>query len=320
MKVAGSLLLATICLFACQHEPASLAPAWSERHEVSTASSLRLTYELEADISLLLKVMPFEAEFEVLSHNPKSLSGEQRSRIPYLRIGPVYRVIPDSSDAQELMVEIKTVHATDRASVTIEAFVLSENNANDIQRAKAFQLYSQAIESADSEDSDLWAIRIAGLKEAAEIFDGLGMTEEKLWSEYLGAYFTYFPIYNLSKAIAITRRVQDEAAAVDLDQIVLAAMQLRANAMIERDDADSPAEAEVKFAQAELLFDEVVEFAQSLDMRFEAAWAINGKGIGYFYQDRVEEALEQYEKALPMARELEDRYFVSLVGGNIALA
>lgn len=316
---AGALAIWIIA--ACTPELQPL-PAISISSETVTPDDKHREYQFSVDTAndLLIEVTGFESEFKVLSQNDGPNQPALVSRIPYLRTGPVYQLLPASANSTERHVVVQADHETNRARTQVKVFELTEHSSAEKKRVQAFRLYSQAIAYTESETPEVWLPRLAALRQAAVIFSDLGMIEQKLWSEFLVAYFTYFPIYNYRESVKIAGRVQKEAESAGLDEIALMAMQIKAQAMLERDAADSPEAAREKHTQAQLLLDDAMKLAGSLDMQFEAAWAINGKGIGFYYQGDPLLALEQYEEAFVMATELQDGYFINMIRMNMALA
>ena len=280
---------------------------------------LSFSIDQPANSTLLIDTYGFETELKVALVEPDVTASSVTYQIPYLRTVHFFSLVESTSTMRQLVIELWPIHKTNRSTVHVDVLALNSGNSAQEKRIRAFRLYSQAIESTDSEDSEVWEPRVANLRQAAELFDSLGMFEEKLQAELLTSHFTYFPLYRYREAIDIALRVEAQAKELGLTKIQLMAMQLRAQAMIERDDEDSVEETMVKSAQAQLLLDDVVDLATNLDMQFEAAWAINGKGIAYYYQDHFPAALEQYELALPRARALGDVYLLNLIRGNIAL-
>lgn len=273
-----------------------------------------------ADRDLLIEVSGFESEFKVSAYTDDSRQPVQISRIPYLRAAPVYQVVTPASSRSEIRLAVEADHETRRAEIRVRAFELPTETLAEKRRAEAFRLYSQAIAYTESEAPEHWQPRIAALEDAARLFSAVGMTEQKLWSGFLAAYFTYFPMYDYRESIRLAKSVAEEADAAGFDEIALMAVQIQAQALLERDDADLPEAAREKSEQAQQLLDRAALLADSLGMSYEAAWALNGKGIGFYYRADSLEALSQYEKALVLAEQLEDDYFINMVRANMALA
>ena len=185
--------------------------------------------------------------------------------------------------------------------------------------AQAYRHYSNGIQSTDSEAVELWRGRIGELQRAASFFRRVGFEEQALWSEFLVAYFTYFPVGEFQSASEMAQNIQVQTRETGMPQLELMATQLKGQAMIERNESDSPELAAAKLERAQQVFKQSAELAERRGNRFEHAWAINNRGIAYYYQGLFKEALNQYTQVLPMALDLQDAYLVNLALGNIAL-
>ena len=184
---------------------------------------------------------------------------------------------------------------------------------------EAYGAMESALKLEYSESFEIWQPKVAALLQSAESFKSNGLVEDSLWAKFYAAYFSYYPLYQSLEAIRLSNEVYEEATRLGFDRVALAAKQNLAYTLIERDEADTPEESIRKHNDAQIAFDEAIQLARELEMDFQVAWNINGKGIGYFYQDRYEDALEHYDIALELAIALEDYSFISQVVQNRAL-
>lgn len=268
--------------------------------------------------SLLIRVEGYETAFE---SSLSSADGSHLSvaRLPYLRVGPVFHVIELLPGEGPLSISIIPDYVTRNSFITVRVYTLPNATKLDARRISAFKYYGQAVQSTNDESPELWTQRAEYLRSAASGFEQSGDTELQLWSEYLAAYFHYFPLGELKTAIELARQTQAQARKFDQPLIELMALQLEGQVLIERDRNDSAEQAEEKFQQAQKALQLAIAKAAELGMAYEQAWAINTRGIGYFNQDRYTEAEQQYRQALAISLELEDRYLVQSIKGNLAL-
>lgn len=313
------LLIQFILLSACQ--PAPLEPVllqFKQSVPISANSPVTLAFETGDSGSLLIQVTGFEVEFEsrILDAHGQILNA---ARLPYIRTGPVYQLLEANQVSGEGEVKVSAIHLTKNAVVSIKVFRLPSGGRVNRLVEQAYRLYSNSVQSTNSEAVDLWRQRVNELHQAADLFRKTGLEEKALWSEYLGAYFTYFPVSEHQSASDLAHAVQVSASDTGLEELELMALQLQGQVMIERGASDAPATAAVKLKKAQQLLRKSAERADQLGMRFEQAWAVNNRGVAYFYQDLLDEALEQYQQVLAIALELQDDYLANLAHGNIAM-
>jgi len=267
---------------------------------------------------LLIRVEGYETAFEsrVLAGDGQELSV---ARLPYLRAGLVFHVLELDPDDGPLTVSINPVHVTSNSLINIRIFALTGESRRDAARTRAFESYTQAIQSTDDESPETWTERVAYLRSAAAGFERSGDLEEELWANFLEAYFHYFPLADYQAAIAQAQQVQGRARHTGHRLIELMALQLEGQALIERQHEDAPGAARVKQVQAQTVLEQAAILAGELDMSFEQAWAVNTRGMGYYYQDQYAQAEGHYREALEISQSLGDEYLHRMISGNLAL-
>jgi CHAT domain-containing protein len=285
---------------------------------ISEENPLSLSFQASGTGPILVHVSANEAEFEsrIIDALGRSLN---EARLPYIRTGPVYQLLDADQHTGQIEIQVSVIHHTKAANISIQIYKLPQEGRADQKMEQAYRHYSNSIQSTDSEATELWRGRLLELQKAASLFRQIGMQEQALWSEFLGANFSYFPLYEFQSAIGVARKIQTQARDAGFPLLELMATHLEGQALIERDDSDSPESAADKFNRAQLVLRESADLALELGMRFEQAWAINTLGIGHYYQDSPKKALEKYQQVLQIAYELQDAYLLNLVGGNIAL-
>lgn len=286
---------------------------------VSGKNPVTLSFEASGAGPLLVHVAGFEAELEsrILDSHGRTVNV---ARLPYMRTCPVYQLLAGGEAGGRIEVQVSAIHQTKNATVTIRVYQLPTRGRVNRLAEQAYRLYSDSIQSTRSEAIDLWRERADGLQQAANLFRKAGLEEQALWSDYLAAYFTYFPVSEYQPAVESAQAIRLSAGEAGLQALELAAVQLQGQALIERDTADTPARAAAKLNEARHLFQRATELAERRGAAFEQAWAVNNLGLTYFYMDLPDEALEQYRRVLHTAIDLEDDFLTSLARGNIAMS
>lgn len=271
---------------------------------------------------LLVSVEGFEVDFEssVLSERGEPLSV---ARLRHIRQGPVFHVIEgrpeDQPGDQPLKVVVRPGQLTRNARITARLFELPVESRRDAARIEAYKTLEAATQSTADESAELWRERAAMLQSAAAGLARAGAVEAQLWAEYLAGYAHYFPLAEYGQAAAIAKALRPRAREYGYPEIELMAAQLEGQVLIERDDGDTPDQARDKAERAQIVLQFASDLAAQLGYRFEQAWALNSRGIGYFYQDRYDKAEQKYQQALEIALGLRDSAFQNQVRGNLAL-
>jgi len=268
--------------------------------------------------ALMIQIEGYETEFESQLVNSEGTTSST-GRLPYIRTGPILHLVDTASAGGASRLLLIPEDVTKNSSITVKVIALTNDSSRDQARIQAIKDYESATQSTDDESPELWTRRVALLHSAATRFARAGDTELHLWAEFLEAYFTYFPLAHNDQALELARKTRKKAVKTQHAQIELMALQLEGQILIERNKSDSPEQAFTKFSEAENVLQLAISKAYELGMSFEAAWAMNNQGIGYFNQDRFTEAEQHYSQALDLALDLEDGYLEQLVRGNLAL-
>ena len=313
------ICMMAVMLVACQKSGTHLELVISEQiNSPSPGTSHTLHVDQSAGELLLVRLSGFETEFRA-GLNAEGISSQPVSTW-YLRLPPLFLLMPESEFDRSLEVVIEPLNTTSNASVSMQVFRWIGSDAESSMLIEAFSLYQSAMEVTDSEAREVWQPRVEKLRQAADYMAELDMLEESLWASSMHAFFHYYPLYDNSAAIELSGELFEQAIQGDFDEIALMNLSTKAQAMLERDSDDSVEETLRKQREAQGLFAEAIELADQAGLYFERAWAINNRGIGYYYLDEPAEALVWYEQALEEARELDDPYFLNLVRGNLILA
>lgn len=312
-------LVQLIFLTACQLEPSAPILLQSKHFSsISAENPVTLSFQASGTNPVLVHVFGNEAEFEsrIIDAQGRVIN---EARLPYIRTGPVYQLLMVDQQTGPIEVQVTVIHQTKAANISIQVYQLPQQGRADQLIKEAYRHYSNGIQSTDSEAMELWRHRLVEFQQAASLFRQAGMEEQALWAELLEANYSYFPLFEFQSAVALAREVQRQARNTGFTVIELMATQLEGQALIERNDSDSPETSEGKFNTAQQVLNQSKNLAEDLGMLFEKAWAINTLGIGHYYQDSPDKALEQYRQVLKIAFKLKDTYLLNLVGGNIAL-
>jgi len=316
-------LLVSIFLFslsACKYEASDRQLLFSRSFEsLAPNTPVSIRFQQTANSRLLVAVSGYEVEFEARVHEA-SVNILSTTLTPYLRLAPHYLVVEASEVSRELKVEVLPLHRTRNATVVVKIFDLPAWSRADDLLAEAYQLYSESIQTTDDESKDVWSSRVEKLHQAARQFDITGMEKDRLWAESLASYLTYYPLMDNTTAITQSRDLHKIANSLGYPVVALMNLHTEGQALIERQPGDSLEVSTRKQDLAQERFEQAARLAGELGFEFERSWATNNSGIGFYYSDRLEEALAKYRQALEMATALGDDFWLSLVVGNLALA
>lgn len=317
--IASLAVMVVAVSAACQPESVALEPlADYTFSDLTPHQAVGFDLPEGQDAKLLVRVEGYEVAFEssVVARSGETLSV---ARLPYLRAGPVFHVIESQAADGRAKVLIQPTNLSQNSKLTTNVYELPENSGQHFARIDAYKAYEAATQSTEDESPDIWRARLALLRTAASGFERAGAFEEQLWAEYLEGHVRYFPLAQYGKAANMARSVQKQAARRGQSLIELMATQLEGQALLERGEGDSPEIAQEKAGRAQQVLQRAADLAEALGYRYEQAWALNSRGIGYFYQDLYAEAEQQYRQALAIAKALEDGGLQKQLRGNLAL-
>ncbi|MEJ8566002.1 CHAT domain-containing tetratricopeptide repeat protein [Elongatibacter sediminis] len=245
--------------------------------------------------------------------------------VDFLRTAPVWHLLEPATGetaapGNSLRLEIRTIHALADRQVHITRYALDASTRSGAAQLEAWREFTRGLQYTEGEAAEAWEPRLAALQAASRAFSRLGLRHEALWSRYFHAYFAYYPLYRYSEALADVEDIIEEAASLDDPRLLLLAHQLSGQIRIEREADADPARALADYERAQQAFTRARRIAEETENAFELIWATNNSGITWHYQDRPEEALEQYARALERSMQGGDSYLVYLIGTNMAVA
>ncbi|MGK2925159.1 MAG: CHAT domain-containing protein [Lysobacterales bacterium] len=271
------------------------------------------------DIALVVRVDIPEAEFGLRVLGPET-AVIKSSRVPGRRIGPVYQFIDAVDLPRQLMIEVTPGRAVERSAIGLEVLQFAAGDRNGAVLSRAYRMFSLGIESAPSDDTTTWAMKAYSLRNAAELFDQLGMEEMRLWSEYFAAHLVLHRLDDVLAAAELSREIREGAARAGFAQIGLAARILEGESLLRRMDATPAGSTAIDHRALHELLQDTVELAQSLDLASETGRALYRDGLVFEHQGEPRQALERYRDALDVIAQGGDSDLLNQVRATAAVA
>lgn len=246
--------------------------------------------------------------------------------LDYLRSIPHYHLIEAASGsgtgAAGKSIVVKAVQSRAGAGLVVR-FLQLPTHGNHAAVLSAWKDLIRGLQHIDHLDSRDWSASQALMESAQLEFDSLGLENPALWAGYFSAYYLYFPLYSYAEAstrvLELLKTLESQAGTGDRIVLRILAHQLAGQIQMEsasREKKDATAKGN---QQTREHFRTAWELAQSADLPFESAWALNNLGISDFYADRLDDALTSYTGALQLAGQWQDAYLINLVATNMAV-
>lgn len=284
--------------------------------EAGTAVSLELGV-VSVDRALV-EVIAHEADVETRLLDADG--GEIRKfRVPNTRLPPTYFVLNKNAPSADGTLLIKPINLTKQAEIAVRIYELSEAGAASQRLAEAYDLYSQALATEELTDQNYEAV-VAHLRKAAELFRATGRQEQALWADAIAVRILVWPALDFGAAFELSHRAVEEARQKGFGKVEL--MLSDSNGVVLTEICTgNPYHGLLEAREAGLNhFRRAGELASQLDLEFEVAWARNNSGIASYYLDRTGAALEHYQQASVIARQLQDEWLTGVIEGNMSLA
>jgi CHAT domain-containing protein/tetratricopeptide (TPR) repeat protein len=247
------------------------------------------------DIALVVRVDVPETEFGVRVLGPED-AVVKSSGVPGRRIGPVFTYIDAADLPRQLMIEVTPGRAIARSAISLEVLQFAAGDRNGAALSRAYRLFSLGTETALSDDTTSWAMKTYSLRNAADLFDQLGMEEMRLWSEYFAAHQVLHQLEDRLMAMELSQEIQRAAVRAGFARVDLAARVLEGDALLQQ--LTRPAASDPDYPRMHELLQGVAALAARLGFPAEAGRAYFKDGLVFDHQGEAQQALEQYERAL----------------------
>lgn len=269
-----------------------------------------------AGVSMVVKIDAPELDFESTIYGPEDAL-IKTSRVPASRIGPLYQFIDAVDIPRQLMIHVNPDRGVDRSGISLELIQLPERDRNSTGLSQAYRLLSYGTESIHSNDSTTWSMKVYTLRNAARAFATLGWEEMRLWSEFYAAHFVLHQLGDEVLALELSREIYTSARRAGFEPVELAALILEADALIAAGNTPGRV-AQTRLEQAHGALDRVVLMADRLQLKSEQARALFKDGLVYETQDRLEQAVEQFQRALDVSLSSNNPELVNEIRGKAA--
>lgn len=255
-----------------------------------------MIYQYPATI-LVLKFDVSEAEFSVRTLGPEGAQLKSSS-VPGRRLGPVYQYIDTSERPRQLMIEVAPGRAMGRSDIGLEVLQFSPDDRNSAPLLRAYQMLSLGTETSHSTDAATWASKAYSLRNAGDIFAGLGWEEMRLWSEYFAAHLVLRRLEDPLMAMEWAVAIQRDAARAGFARVELAARILEGDAVLQLAAESGEQSAKLYYERAHQVLAHVEKLSEQQALDGERGRALLLDGGVYELQGEPERALERYQTAL----------------------
>jgi len=246
---------------------------------------------------LVLKFDVSEAEFSVRTLGPEGAQLKS-SFVPGRRLGPVYQYIDTSERPRQLMIEVAPGRAMGRSDIGLEVLQFSPDDHNTAPLLRAYQMLSLGTETSHSTDAATWASKAYSLRNAGDIFAGLGREEMRLWSEYFAAHLVLRRLEDPLMAMEWAVAIQRDAARAGFARVELAARILEGDAVLQLAAGSGERSAKLYYERAHEVLAHVEKLSEQQALDGERGRALFLDGGVYELQGEPERALERYRTAL----------------------
>lgn len=270
------------------------------------------------DTALVVRVDVPEAEFGLRVRGPDNALIKS-SAVPGRRIGPVFHFIDAVDLPRQLMIEVTPGRAVDRSAIGLEILQFAAGDRNAGALARAYRLFSIGTETPPSDDTTTWAMKTYSLRNAAELFDQLGMEHMRLWSEYFATHLVLHSLNDGLMSVELSREIRAAARRAGFADVELAAAVLEGDALL-RQMAANGGSAGGDHQQLHRLLHNVAALAERLGMASEAGRALYNDGLVFDRQGEPARALEQYRRALEVIAQATDPELLNQVRATAATA
>jgi tetratricopeptide (TPR) repeat protein len=219
---------------------------------------------------------------------------------------------------RQLMIEVTPGHAIPRAAIGLEVLQFAAGDRNVAALSRAYQLFSLGTETALSDDTTSWAMKTYSLRNAANLFDQLGMEEMRLWSEYFAAHQVLHQLEDRLMAMELSQEIQGAAARAGFEEVDLAARVLEGDSLLQRMTAT--AASGIDYPRLHELLQGIAALAGQLGFAAEAGRAYFKDGLVFDHKGEPRQALEQYERALEVIAQTADPELLNEVRATAATA
>ena len=257
-----------------------------------------------ANESLLIRINGLEAEFTSRVFDP---DGEEITvaAVAGSRLAPVFHYISSSAGPRQLDIKVLSQSNTNRTRFDLELSRLIQRDSRSEQLALAYRYLSRGLQLTDDGSAAAWSVKINSLLNAAQIFDGFGMEEMRLWSMYYAALFAHAHLGDDNSALDFTEQVLTGVGLSRFKQVELATVQLEGEALASLRRAGSLPVPESGPDPVQSMLERAAGLASALGLQLERAWALYAAGKDFAGHPDNAQALERFGSALQIADSLD---------------
>ncbi len=295
----------------CQEiEPQSKFGYTFNSQKVTLDQRISKTIETPPNSFVEVKVQGQETEVSASIQSSNRVSSLPVT-LNYFRLHPLFLTHQSGIDGDQLELLIDPIRKTASGSIDIQVSYYPVTSANK-QLFDGYSLMSSALSvgSIPIEQRETDLIR------AAKLLRKVGRNRDALWADFFRGYTIYMQAFDLTRSLQVTEELISKQEVKSDPVLHLAALQLLGAVLIERNPDDSSEIAVQKFHRSQQVLNEVIAKANEMNMPFEAAWALNNSGIGYYYQKDYPNAIAQYNAALELSEAVGDERVSRIIMTN----
>ncbi len=252
------------------------------------------------DEDLLIRIDGREAQYqaEVFDQEGELL---KISTVPGSRLAPLFQFIRGADRDRQLDIRITAPLVTDRSRFDLGLNRFTVHDQRGARLLEAWEWLAFGLELPAADTAANWSIRVNALAQASDRFRSYGMDEFELWALWYTGHLTLLELGDNHTALQLADELLARPAARRFARVRLAALSLRANALLalRRAGESLPAasvEDPVQAAAAALVAEAA---AQRED--YERAEALFLSGQDHAELGRSDAALGQLNDALSLA-------------------
>ena len=270
-------------------------------------------------VALVVIVDVREAEFTARVTGPEGALLTEAG-VEGRRIGPVWLYVDSTDRPRQLMVDVQTDRALDRADIGMELMQLSMSDPNGRRQAQAYRLLAHGMQRVYADDTSTWAQRGQSLHDAARAFAALGMERMRLWAEFYAAHLVLHRLDDVLTSLEMAADVDSAARRAGFEEIALVNHVLSAEALLRGADKASGRQADDYFRRAHAALQALAEHAGRLGYPGEQGRALYRDGTAWERQGDLATAIERYGQALAVVADTADTELLNRIRATAAAA
>ena len=257
------------------------------------------------DEDLFIRINGFEAE---ISSKVTTQDGQvlMLSGVSGSRLVPVFQYIDAPDKDRQLDILVSSESYTGRSEFGLELTRLEVWDERSQAVSRAYRMLASAMLKSSNTSAASWTVKIDSLINAGRLFQQFGMTEMRLWSNYLAAHLVHHQLRDFSIAYAMTAEILNELKGARVRNLELATLQLQSAALIGLKRAGVLNTSASDRDPVQTALASVIAVAEATGYQLEQALALQASGEEYAADAYYPEALERFRSAVSISDRVAD--------------